>query len=148
MDRRVYILPIMSVILIVILAMRPDITGFMVARPSGPLENQIFANISMSINEDGFIPEDSLVTVYLDDRSSSMGFKEFIDKTGTGYNRMKGEIPDIDYEGYGFGGTYTYAIDISEFDLNTILEPGEHNLIVEVSYENYVISHTSQTIEV
>ena len=39
-------------------------------------------------------------------------------------------------------------IDISEFDIDTILEHGKHDLKVEVSYGNYVISRTSQVIEV
>ncbi len=143
MDRRVYILPIMSVLLVFAFAFGPGITGFMVA---GPVE--LSANISVSISEDGFIPEDSLVTVYLDDRNSSMDFKEFIRRTGQGQSVTRDYIPEIGYEGYGYAGTYTYILDISEFNLDNVVEPGVHNLTVEVSYENYVISHTSQKIEV
>jgi hypothetical protein len=145
MDRRAYILPVISVFLVSILILRPDITGFMVA---GPLETAISANISVSVNEGGFIPEDSIVTVYLDERDSSMGFRDFVDKTGKGFKRTKGEVQEIGYEGYGFGGAYTYVLDIGEFDLDTVLEPGNHTLVVEVIHGNYVISHTSQNIEV
>ncbi|MCK4335522.1 MAG: hypothetical protein KAW40_02235, partial [Candidatus Aenigmarchaeota archaeon] len=77
MDRRVYILPIISVFIVLALVLRPDITGFMAAEP---LENQISA-VSVSINQDGFIPEDSIVTVYLDDRKSEMAFSEFVRRT-------------------------------------------------------------------
>ncbi|MCK4531726.1 MAG: hypothetical protein KAT94_02565, partial [Candidatus Aenigmarchaeota archaeon] len=141
MDRRVYILPIISVLIVLILILRPDITGFMVAEPLS-----VPAGISVSINEDGFIPEDSIVTVYLGSQNSSMDFKEFVRRTGRGYERIRAEIPKIGYDGYGYAGIYTYVLDISEFDIDTILEPGEHNLTVEVSYGNYVISHTSQKI--
>lgn len=142
MDRRVYILPIISVFIVLALVLRPDITGFMAAEP---LENQISA-VSVSINEDGFIPEDSLVTVYLDEQNSTMDFKEFVRRTGRGYERIIDEIPKIGYDGYGYAGIYTYVLDISEFDIDTILEPGEHNLTIEVSYGNYVILYTSQKI--
>jgi hypothetical protein len=145
MDRRAYILPVISVFLVLALFTRPDITGFMVA---GPFENRISADISIKINQDGFVPEDSLVTIYLGDRSSPMDFKEFIEKTGKDFERLRGEIPEINYEGYGFGGENAYSLDISEFDLDTTIEPGNYTLIVEVGYENYVISHTSQNIEV
>ena len=143
MDRRVYILPIISILAVLILILRPDITGFMVAEPLS-----VSADISVSINEDGFIPEDSIVTVYLDDRKSEMAFSEFVMRTGRGHERIIDEIPKIGYDGYGYAGIYTYALDISEFDIDTILEPGEHNLTIEVSYGNYVILYTSQKIEV
>lgn len=145
MERRAYILPIISVLAVLVLVLNPDITGFMVAEPS---ERQVFADISVSINEDGFIPEDSIITVYLGKRKSSMDFKEFVKKTGKGYNWIKSEIPQMGYEGYGYGGIYTYSIDINEFDIDTILRSGEYELVIEVSRENYVISETSQFIEV
>lgn len=145
MDRRVFILPVISVLVVLVLVLNPDITGFMVAEPS---EKQVFADITVSINEDGFIPEDSVITVYLGNRKSSMNFKEFVKKTGKSYNWLKSEIPQMGYEGYGYGGIYTYVLDINEFDIDTILKPGEYELIIEVSRENYVISETSQFIEV
>jgi hypothetical protein len=145
MDRRVYILPLISVLLVIVLLLNPDITGFMVAEPS---EKQVFADIVVSISEDGFVPEDSIITVYLGDRESSMGFKEFIEKTGEGFNRIRSGIPQIGYEGYGYEGPYTYSLDINEFGIDTVLAPGEYELVIEVSRENYVISKTSQLIEV
>lgn len=145
MDRRVFILPVISVVLVLGLIFNPEITGLMAAELA---ERQVSANITVGINEDGFVPEDSLVTVYLDGRNASMGFKEFVRRSGQGYERARGEVPEIGYEGYGYAGIYTYAVDISEFDIDTTLEPGEHNLTVEVGYENYVISHTSSIIEV
>lgn len=145
MDRRVYILPVMSILAVLILFLRPDITGFVVA---GPSENQIFANISVSINEDGFIIEDSLVTVYLDDRKSEMVFSEFVRRTGRSYERIRAEVPEIGYDGYGFGGVYTYVLDISEFDIDTVVDRGAHTLRVKVSYGEHVFSDTTRRIEV
>ena len=145
MDRRVFILPLISILLVLVLLLNPDITGFMVAEPS---ERQVFADISVSINEDGFIPEDSVITVYMGKRESSMDFREFVKRTGKGHNRIKSEIPQMGYEGYGYGGVYTYVLDINEFDIDTVLRPGEYELVIEVSRENYVISETSQFIEV
>lgn len=145
MDRRVYILPIISVFIVLALVLRPDITGFMVAEP---LENQISADISVSINQDGFITEDSIVTVYLDDRKSEMAFSEFVRRTGRSYERVRAEVPEIGYEGYGYAGIYTYSLDISEFDLDTVVDRGVHTLRVKVSYGEHVFSDTSQKIEI
>lgn len=144
MDRRVYILPIISVFIVLGFISNPEITGLMVAEPS---KTRISADISVSINEDGFIIEDSLVTVYLDDRKSEMAFSEFVRRTGRSYERVRAEIPEIGYDGYGYAGIYTYVLDVSEFDLDTVVEPRVHTLRVKVSYGDHVFSDTSQKIE-
>lgn len=147
MDRRVLILPVASIIIVLVLLTRPDITGFITARPAGPESSKNSANISIRINEDGFIPEDSVVTVYLDDRSSGMDFKEFVKRTGIGYNRVYKENPKIGYVGYGYAGERIYSLDLSEFGFDTSAGPGTHKLVIEITYKNYVLSNTSKTIE-
>jgi len=147
MDRRVFILPVISVALVMVLLSRPGITGFMTAA-SAPSTSQIAANISVTIADDGFIPEDATVTVYLDERSASMGFGEFVARTGAGYSRVREEVPKINYDGYGYGGPYRYALDIAAFGIDASVARGSHKLVVEVSYGSYVISRSVQDIDV
>ena len=145
MDRRLYFLPVASIVLVLILIARPDITGFATARPG---ESELLADISVSIGKDGFIPEDSVVTVRLDGRSSAMALKAFIERTGSAYERIQGANPKIGYEGYGYGGVYAYSLPIAEFNLDTAVESGEHSLTVEVSYGEAVLSTSSEKITV
>lgn len=146
MDRRFFILPVASIVLILILITRPDITGF--ATATRPGESELSANISVSIGKDGFIPEDAVVTVRLDGRSSAMAMKAFIEKTGSAYERVEGSSLAISYEGYGYGGVYAYSLPIAEFGLDTAVGPGEHSLTVEVSYGEAVLSTSSEKITV
>ena len=146
MDRRVYILPVVSVLVVFALLMSPDLTGRMVATRG--FENQIVATLSISTTESGLIPQDSVVTVYLDNEKSSMPFADFVKKSGKGFIKTEGEIPEIGYEGPGFGGPFTYEVGISEFGIDRTLEPGDYILLMELSYGDYVISQTTQSIEI
>jgi hypothetical protein len=145
MNSRILILPVASIVLLLIIISRPDITGFMTARY--PALSTISAKASVTIASDGFIPEDALVTVYLDDRSASMKFSDFVTRTGADYNRIKEQIPSIAYDGYGYGGEHTYALDISEFGMGTNVISGNHTVIIEVKYKDMVLSTSSQTVE-
>jgi hypothetical protein len=147
MDRRIYVLPLISIFIVVTVLFNPQITGFMVGKPS-ETKNTVSANVSIFIRKGGLIPENSLVTVYLDNRSSSMNFKEFVNKAGGRHDIVYGEISEIGYNGTGYTGPYGYAVDISEFGIGADVAPGTHNLTVEVGYGNYVISSTTQEIEV
>jgi len=143
MDRRAYILPVLTLVFLTAVLLRPDITGFMVAQP----EERASVNITVTVTTDGFIPEHSVVSVSLDGRNTSMDFGEFVKRTKMGYNRTMGSLPEADYEGYGFSGTYEYTLDISEFGYEA-LPPGTHELVLELSYGDYVILRRSQTIEI
>ncbi len=145
MDRRVYILPVLSILAVVVFLLRPDVTGFVTART--PV-SELVANISILINQDGFVPEDAVITVYLDDRSASMPFSEFVKKAGSGHNMIYGNVPAIGYEGKGYGGIYNYALEISAFGIDTVVASGEHTLKMEVSYDGRIISQNTQTITV
>lgn len=147
MDRRIFILPLVSALLLLVLLARPDITGLMAAKSAVPGSSNISANITVRVNGDGFIPDGSLVAVHLDDRSSAMDFGEFVRRTGAAYNRTKEEVPQISYDGYGYRGAHAYSLDISEFGIDTLVAHGSHTLKITVSYKDYVFSSTSQTIE-
>ncbi len=146
MDRRILLPPIISFALVLALLTRPDITGFAVAGQSGQAGVSISANASVSIAEDGFVPDGSVVAVGLDDRTSSMDFGEFVGRTGADYSHAEGSMPGIGYEGYGYAGPYEYSLDISEFGLDTDVESGDHMLTINVSYDGFVFSSSLEKI--
>lgn len=146
MNRRILILPAASIVLVFVLVMRPDITGFMATKPLSD-SGGISANVSVTIGKDGFIPENSTVTVYLDERSASMKFGDFVARTGAAYDRIRGQVAAINYEGYGYGGEYTYALSVSQFGIDTLVGSGNHTVTIEVRYEGVVLSSSSQAIE-
>jgi hypothetical protein len=147
MDRRIYILPVASIVLILILISRPDITGFATAKPSSAF-SEISAKASVTIASDGFIPEDADVIVYLDGKSGSMKFSDFVARTGAAYNRIHEQISQINFDGTGYGGEYTYALDISQFGIDTSAGSGSHTVVIEVKFGDSVLSSSSQTIEI
>jgi len=145
MDRRVFIFPIVSIFLILALFLNPGMTGMIVGTGVPSEIKHLSAQVKITIREN-IIPEDSVVTVSLDDQTSSMSIKEFIEKSGEEYELKEGEIPEIGYEGYGYAGEDPFLLDLSKFGLDLDLEPGEYTLLTEISYENFVISSISEEI--
>lgn len=143
-DTRFYIVPVISLILAAVVLIRPDVTGLLVGVGDSGFKH-LTGKVRITIY-DTIIPEDSVVTVFLGEQSSSMPIKEFIDKAGGAYEIKYGSIPEIGYEGYGYAGEHLYELGLSEFDLNLDLEPGKYTLTTEVSYENFVLSSTSEDI--
>ncbi len=74
-----------------------------------------------------------------------MPIKEFIERSGEEYEFKYDQIPEIGYEGYGYAEGH-YTLDLSEFDLDLDLEPGEYTLVTEISHENLVLSNTAEEI--
>ena len=145
-DNRVYILPLISVILVAVVLLRPDITGLIVGGGiQGETIKHLSGKIKITISKD-IIPKDSVITVFLNNQSSSMPIREFIDKTGEEYEFRYGRIPEIGYEGYGYAGKHSYTLNLSEFGLDLNLKPGNYTLVTEISYENFVISTTAEEI--
>jgi hypothetical protein len=145
-DPRFYILPIVSVILIALFLANPDITGLIVGT-GGPADDikELSGKVRITVREN-IIPEDSVVTVYIDNQNSSMPVREFIERSGEAYELAYGQIPEIGYEGRGYAGGHSYTLGLSEFGLDLYLAPGEYTLITEVSYGNFVISSISEDI--
>lgn len=145
-DPRVYTLPIISIILIAVFLINPDLTGLVVGGGETPDETLKHLTGKVRITVFEIIPRDSIVTVFLGDQSSDMPLREFIAKSGERYIIEYGQIPEIGYEGEGYAGGYSYTLELSEFDLDLNLEPGSYTLITEVSYGDFVLSSTAEDI--
>ncbi len=144
MDRRAYVFPIISIFIIVALFLNPGITGLITGTGGSSEIKHLSAKVRITVSEN-IIPEGSVVTVSLGDQSSGMPIKEFIERSGEEYEFKYGQIPEIGYEGYGYAEGH-YTLDLSEFDLDLDLEPGEYTLVTEISHENLVLSNTAEEI--
>ena len=143
MDSRVYILPIVTALIFIFLFFNSRFTGIITGKP----ENfRISANVSITISQDGFIPYNSYVVVYLDGEKRLMSIDKFIKSTGEKYDYRKGRLEEINYTGFGYAGPHTYSLDLSMFGFDNVVSSGEHNLTVEVMYKNFVISHYTEKI--
>jgi len=136
-----YILPTVSVILICVFLTNPNITGFIVLNQTKILK----AEIKIILDADGFIPEGSVVTVSLNNENSSMNIEEFISKSGE-YNYIYGTLSDINYTGYGYSGSGTYIVDLSEFNINRKLASGNYTLVTRIIYNSTIISEGKKDI--
>ena len=113
------ILPVISIALIYVLLARPEITGFVTA-PG----NILGAEIKVSTAEGVILPAGSVVKIELGDEASAMPLDIFIDKSGSPYELVRGEVQEIDYTGYGYTGNYSYVVPISEFNLSGNIQKG------------------------
>lgn len=148
MDRRVFILPAVSVLLVVALFLGPGITGFMAAELASAGKKTLNASITVSIHDDGLVPQGSEVTVYLDGRSAAMPFSEFVRKSGEECVPTEGELTEIGYTGPGYACEKTFSTNLSGFRISREVEPGEHTIMIEVAYGDYVVSSSEQTVVV
>lgn len=130
-----YLLPLVTILVVAgFLLFDPGITGFAIQ------DQDYDATIKISTHEFIVVPEDTVVEVSLDDISSTMTFKEFIEKTNVEYELVEGSFKDIDYSGYGYSGRHEYFLPISEFGFDSIEEA--ETLRVKVRYRNYLISES------
>ncbi|MEM5871724.1 MAG: hypothetical protein QW051_02515 [Candidatus Aenigmatarchaeota archaeon] len=148
MNPKIYIVPIISLIILYMIAFRPQITGFITGEPKVSGISEILANVTVMIREDGFIPENAKVVVYLDDIKAEMSFKEFVKKSGSEYDLVYSYIPEYNYEGNGYTGPYVYSLPLSEFSLDTFVSAGEHTLIVKVVFNDKILSQTVSKINI
>ena len=147
MDNRIFILPIASAILVSVAlfnstSMTGQITGNAVSGP-GTIEAQIRVTIG-----DGIIPEGSLVVVEIANHTSGMNMTEFIEKSGSPYKYGEGSIPEIGFEGPGYLGPGEYTLDLEDFGLNLVLEPGNYTLSNSIYYDDFLLSYTEETVTI
>ena len=146
MDNRIYILPIVSIIIISMAFLYdPSFTGQVIG--DSEVESLIDAKIRVSVN-DGIIPEDAVIIVTLANETSEMGIGEFIRKTGKSFQYSYGSIPEIYYEGYGYEGPAEYTLDLREFDLEMTLSSGEYVLTNSVYYKDTLLSYSEEVVRV
>jgi hypothetical protein len=132
-----YIVPIVSVLLILsILLIDPEFTGLAV------FENKEVM-IELNTFKDLVLPGNAELEVTIENKSSRLTIKEFIEKTGEEFELVEGSIDSIGFEGMGYTGNETYYLPLSEFGF----EEGYNKEIgINVYYDNILIS--SQNIKI
>lgn len=141
-----YVLPIISIFIVGVFFLNPNITGFIVAENADSKNIDIDVTLYTYINR--FIPENASVIITLDNQTAVMHVREFIARAGGPFNYIKSENREINFRGYGFIGDYNYTLNIGYFDIDATLSPGTYPLSVEVLYNYYILSEYSTNITI
>lgn len=132
-----YILPIITVLLIFsVLLIDPELTGFAV------FENKEVM-IELNTFKDLVLPENAELEVKINNESSKLTIKEFIERTGEDYELIEGEIEELNFSGIGYTGNQTYYLSVSEFGFENAYGK---DIEINVYYEDLLIS--SQSIKI
>ena len=149
-----YILPLISVIALIFVFSRPDITGMLVS----PAGGEVNAQIRVITSPDQAIPAGSKISVHIMgtdansgrdiERSASMTIEEFILLSGNEAERGDGIEPSVQHSGPGYAGSSNYTVPLSVFDIERGLPPGRYVIRTEVSHVGDVISSIEKDIVV
>ena len=137
-----FALPIISLAIIVsfLVFTKPAAVGFTVVNANiTPLGQTIEADVTLITNPNELMPETVEIAITLDDRTASMTIKEFIEKTGQEFSYQQGKMEQLNYEGYGYTGNYTYKLPLSAFNLDRNVKPGSHVLKTQIKYNNLIL---------
>jgi hypothetical protein len=134
-------LPVLSVAILFLVFIRPEITGFVVAP-----DNVLRADIKVTTADGVILPADSEIEVSIGDLASSMPVSLFIQKSGGHYELVEGEVPELGYRGPGYAGNHTYILPISDFNLSGRVGQGMHIIRVEITYKGTIISENEREV--
>jgi hypothetical protein len=137
------LLPALSLAVVLLVSMRPEITGMSVAT-GGVVE----AGVRLKTAEGVVLPAGAEISVSAGGESSSMGASEFIEASGGAYELSDGEAPAIGYSGEGYTGNHTYTVPLSAFGISRRLPEGKHTLRVTVAYGGEVITEAEEEVTV
>ena len=144
-----FALPVISLAIIAsfLVFTKPATVGFTVVDANiTPLGQTIDADVSLVTHPNELMPETVEIAIILDDRTASMTIKEFIEKTGQEYNYKEGKMEQLDYEGYGYIGNYTYKLPLSAFKLDRDVEPGSHVLKTQIKYNDLILFERENSV--
>ena len=133
-------MPSLAIIASFLVFTKPATVGFTVVDANiTPLGQTIDADVSLITNPNELMPETVEIAITLDDRTASMTIKEFIEKTGQEFSYQQGKMEQLNYEGYGYTGNYTYKLPLSAFNLDRNVKPGSHVLKTQIKYNNLIL---------
>lgn len=130
-----YLLPIISILLVAgfLIYSKPGITGQLILDPGKRI---IDADVVLTTRSSELVPENAEIVVAIDNQQRNMSIKDFISKTGSDFIYETKKEPKLDYEGYGYTGNFTYRLNISQFNLNLTVKPGEHSIKTQIVFYN------------
>ena len=132
-----YILPTISVIAIFIIAfVNPSITGSAIFAPKKV--SNLASQVKITTNKDVVIPPNALVLVTLDNTTTNLTLANFIKKTGKPFKIEEGTYEEINYDGKGDTGSYTYILPVSKLGLKIDKKSKTHSLNVKLTYNDRV----------
>ncbi len=132
-----YILPTISIIAIFVIALiNPSITGSAIT-PFRKTSN-IASEVKITTNKEVVIPANAMVLVTLDNTTKNLTFSQFVKMTRKPYTVNYGKYQEINYEGQGYTGFYTYTLPISKLGLKQNKKLKNHELNVKLIYDEKV----------
>ncbi|MBI2670500.1 hypothetical protein HYX18_00770 [Candidatus Woesearchaeota archaeon] len=139
-----YLLPILSlIVLFAIFSFNPGITGFAVK----DVKERVSGNVVIFTDSNVVIPLNSIVEVSLDEKTSAIALKDFIDKNGSWYETKTGSLPDIGYYGEGYSGNHNYALSLESLNLGAVENKEFHTIKIRVLFNGKIISETTQEVK-
>lgn len=140
-----YVLPIASltVIIIVVLFFRPQLTAFVIANPSLNAEIKITANqvLPQDASIHIFLEEDGSIAKEISTSTIDEFVKQFSEQSSLQYKHGRNE--EINYGGYGYIGTQVFNLKV---DIGSL--KGTYILKTRISYQNKILSETEQEISI
>ncbi len=137
-----YILPVLTLFAFMVYAfINPQVTGFATIN-----KVQVSSDIRLNLDPNVVMPADSLIIVTINDQESNMTLEDFIKKTGREYSYEQGSFPELNYEGMGYTGNYTYTLTLQDFNLGLLEQSDQYLLEIDIVYGDYLISHSEQII--
>jgi len=131
-----YLLPVISIIFLIgsilFLDNNNGVTGFTIADTG---KYPVNSDVRLEILEGQTIPGDALIVVSLDNREASMKISDFVVKAG-------GE------EKENYEGKATFALGLSEFNIDNKVEKGNHAVGVKLVYKDSVIFESNSEVDV
>lgn len=138
-----YLLPIITLIGFTIYAfINPNITGFVTVD-----KVKISSDIRVKLDPNVVMPKDSIVVVSINGEEARLTLEEFIKKTSQEYRYEQGSFPELNYNGLGYTGDYTYTLTLDDFNLGLVDPKNEYLLEIDVKYKDYLISHSEEVIK-
>ena len=140
------LLPLFSIaaILLFVNITNNTITGSVVFNQNST--RYIDADVSLTTYPDEILPENAYIVITLDNSTSKMSVKEFIQRTGMGYDYTYGSVPAANYLGRGYTGNYTYRLNLSQFNVNRKVGFGNHVFTTSIIYKGTILSERAKTI--
>lgn len=144
-----YALPAFSVLVLLgyISMSQPAITGFAAINITEEYK-ELDADINLQTYAGEVLPDTTKVAITLDRETAFMTLGDFIRRTGEPFNYTKGKLAAINYEGYGFGGNFTYSLPLSAFNIFRKVKPGEHTIKMQLIYLQHVLLEKEEAVVV
>ncbi len=144
LDLRFYIVPIISLLLIVpLLFFKPQITGFAVADNLFSNPDLSSVNLTLSISETEVLPQNAQIIVKLGSQEKQLTAQQFIELSGQSYEKT----PLLNNRNsYGYIGSHKYYLTLDKLGFEQKNLKPSMLLEVAVTYNGKILMQSSSIV--